>query len=96
MSKNKLIYDLWYEDWNEEYEVDEFTDESFETARHWFCKKLGKFGDYEEEIVRCDRAVLFPDGKKMVEGENFALKNGAVIYVRTITDLEYIDICIVN
>lgn len=93
---SKLIYDLWYKDWNEIYEVTEFTDVTFYTAFGWFCGKVAKFGDFNQEDIVCGRCVLMEDGKKLVEGERFALENGVVINVVSIDDLDYITIGLVD
>lgn len=85
----KLIYDLWYKDYNEEYSITEFTDKNFNEARYWFMGKVASFDEeYDEDDIKCDRSVLFSDGKKLVEGERFALENGIVFQVITVSDLE--------
>lgn len=86
----KLYYDLNYRDWNEQFDVEEFTDENREEALHWFQKKLSKFGDFDEESVFCDRAVLLKSGTKLFEGHRFAMEDKTVFTVLEIVDIHNI------
>jgi len=91
MTANKLIYDLWHKDYNEEYEVKEFTEKNLYDVRNWFMGKVASYDeDYEEDDIVSDRAVLLKSGKKLVEGERFALEDGNIFHVIRIEDLENI------
>lgn len=87
-----LIYDMWYNDWHETYEVAEFTDATFYESQHWFSKKIGKFGDFDQDGINIDRAIQFGDGTTMIEGQNYRLENGLVFTLTTLSDLNYLEI----
>ncbi len=96
-----LFFELYYfelyygpYEWLEEYQVEKFTDETYDAAMSWFRGKLGKHGDFDVDHIICTRAIRFTNGKKLAEGDNVVIDEGIIGNVWLIQDKDFIHVSI--